>query len=318
MKLISTNLNEKLDFSINLDDFDAITSFVVDYLKDRISVYEKLQSNDFTEYDIKYYIHYFINPCLDDKKSHPYLYRIQHFLSRDYEVFNFSDLSSITNKLLDLFNYEFIDIESFFEDEHTNINSFYDLWNELYSQLKNYPYLMLNSFNYNVEDYVITYSDPNTDEFIIKSFKEFIHKMKKIFPNSLRRIDSFIFCDPSYINFVAGKGTMAYYIQDTVFMPSFINDEDKLFFVETLYHEFMHFIYELLPETEHILWYDYFDQWKDNNIKLTREYDKLDPEELFADVGSYIYGPEKNDFIKKPSDIVIDTFKDIIERGFNR
>lgn len=101
-------------------------------------------------------------------------------------------------------------------------------------------------------------------------------------------------------------------------MPSTIKDEDRLFFVETLYHEFMHFIYELLPETEHILWYDYFDQWKENSIKLTREYDKLDPEELFADVGSYIYGSEKNDFIKKPADMVIDTFKDIIERGFNR
>jgi len=177
---------------------------------------------------------------------------------------------------------------------------------------------MLDSFTYNVIDGVTTYADPNTDKFIRDTFDSFVSKIKPKFPNSLKRIDSFIFCDPSYIEFVAGKGTMAYYINDSVILPCTVKEDDKLFFVETLYHEFMHFIYELLPENIQVIWYDYFDTWIENEVTLTREYDKLDPEELFADVGSFIYGPEHNDFIKEPSQIVVDVWKNLIESGFSQ
>lgn len=310
-------IREQLDFTFSIRDFNTITVLLEQYLDDRISVYNNLISSENKE-DIDLYIHYFITPILEDEKTHPYLYRIKHFLSREYELYNHPDITDIVASLQEIFgiNKEQIDaLEDFLDFEHDSIENIYTLWQEFTEKVREYPLLLLNQFDYKIKDFVPVYSDPSTDEFVLKVFDKFVDDMKTYFPASLRRIDSFIFCDPAYIEYVAGEGTMAYFTSESVFLPCYVEEKDKNFFTETLVHEFGHFIFDLLPETEQILWYDLYDTWKENNIKMTRDEGKNDVEELFADVFSIIHSPV-HDFIQQPSTIIVDSFIDIIEQGF--
>jgi hypothetical protein len=141
--------------------------------------------------------------------------------------------------------------------------------------------------------------------------------MKKEYPTSLRRLDSIILCSKDYIEFVAGEGTMAYFVASNIFMPSSVPKEDELFFTTTIFHELGHFVYDLLPIECQILWQDYYIEWCKNNVKLTRD-ENNSVEELFADVFSLQYNPKQPDYIHEPSKLITNIFYEIIDRGFKK
>lgn len=304
-------------------DYDTITNILEGYLEDRTNAYSNLFNigGKVSQEDIDYYVHYYLTPFIENEKYHPAIYRIQHFLGREYELFNHPDIANIVYELQDIFsiNKEQVDnIENFEDFEFENINRIYDLWEELYNLVESYPLLSLEDYDYAIKDFIPIYTNPNTDTFVTNEFNKFVEIMKKEFPSSLRRIDCFIFCDPEYIEFVAGEGTMAYFTSESVFMPCYVSEENKKFFIETLFHETFHFIFSLLPETLQALWYELYSDWERDSVKMTREKkEDNEVEELFADVGSWVYSPV-NDFIKQPSTIIIDSFKEILELGFRK
>ena len=62
-------------------------------------------------------------------------------------------------------------------------------------------------------------------------------------------------------------------------------------------------------------WYDNYEEWLANGTKLSRDEGYNEVEELFADAFSCIFA-DSDDFIHKPSDIIIDTVKFIINSDF--
>jgi len=311
----NNTIREKLDFTFSYKDFDTITELLELYLSDRITAYQDIFENDYTEDDKNFYIHYFIYPFLEDEDIHPYIYRIQHFLNREYELFNHTEINSIIVELQDIFGItqEQIEaVEDFEEFEFNNIEKIYELWEKLYEEIKNYPLLDLKDYNRQEIDKTVIFSDPATDSFVLDTFYEFLSIMQKNFRSELMRLDSFIFCDPEYIEFVAGEGTMAFFTSDNVFMPCYVEEDQRHFFAETIFHEFGHFIFDLLSETDQVLWYDFYNEWLEKGLELTRE-EGNEVEELFADVFSIIFNPHTNDFLHSPSDIIINTFIEIIK-----
>lgn len=311
-------LTEKLDFSFSFKDYNIITELVDYYLDDRVYVFNKLiNDREYSEEEKLQYIHYFITPCLENEKQHEYLEKIKHFITREYEIYNYPKINTIINTLSSLFfvskeDYDLIDDFENYEVE--TIDLIYKSWQQLYELISQHPLLDLDSYNYEIIDFVpIYYKDAS--EFVLNETKKFIDNIKEEFPTSLRRLDSFILCSKDYIEFVAGEGTMAYFVSDNVFLPENVEEKDDLFFITALYHEFGHFIYSLLPEECQILWQDYYLEWTKNNIKLTRDKDN-EVEELFADVFSLLFNPNPPDFIHEPSRIIIQVFKEIINRGF--
>jgi hypothetical protein len=315
-------LSERLDFSFSYNDFAVITELLEQYLDDRVYVFNKLiNENSYTENEKTQYINYFITPCVEEMKQHEYLSKIQHFLSREYEIYNHPKIASLLDTLSSIFfttkeDYDLIDDFENYEVE--TIDAIYELWQQLHELISNYPLLNLDDYKYEVIDFVpIYYKKEDVDSFVLKEIKKFIHIMKKEFPTSLRRLDSVILCSKDYIEFVAGEGTMAYYIESTIFMPANVEKEDELFFVTTLYHEWFHMVYSLLPEECQILWQDYYIEWCKKGLRLTRD-ENNEVEELFADVGSIVYNTKNPDYIHEPSKIIINTFNEILKRGFKR
>lgn len=318
---MNNKLNEKLDFTFSYKDFNLITELLNQYMDDRVYVFNSIVSmNDgFTDDLKKEYIHYFIAPFMENKPYHKYLSKINHFICREYEIYNYPEISEIVANLKSIFNTDYNTleiIEDFEMYEMENINLIYALWEQFTSLVANYPILNLDTYNYEkIGSLPIYYNNPPKE--LLNEINEFILRMENEFPTSIRRLDSIILCSKDYIEFVAGKGTMAYFVSDTVFIPDDIKEDDYLFFITTLYHEFGHFIFSLLPEECYIIWYDYFDEWKQNKLKLTRDKEQdVDAEELFADVFSLIFNPNIPDYLHEPSQIIMNTFIDILNRGF--
>ncbi len=312
---------EKLDFSFSFSDFNVITELLDHYLEDRVYVFDEVfNAKTYSDKDKVDYIHYFIEPCIKDKPHHDYLERIQHFLSREYEIFNHPKISALVDTLQSIFftrKDDYDSIEDFEDYEVEVIDQIYESWQQLYQLISQYPLLELDTFKYEVIDFVPIYYTDDSDSYVLNEVKKFVKVMKKEYPTSLRRLDSLILCDTEYIEFVAGEGTMAFFVGDNVFMPNKVSDDDKLFFTTTLYHEFGHFIYDLLPEHCQVLWTDYYKEWITKGIKLTRE-EGNDVEELFADVFSLQHNEKKPDYISEPSTQIVDTYKDVLERGFTK
>jgi hypothetical protein len=309
-------LNEKLDFSFSIKDFSLITEILEYYLQDRLFAFNNL---DFSKpNNIESYINYFL--CPKTEKYHPYLFRIQHFIDRDYEFFNKEEIGSLVGKLRSLLRSDYdsiINIKDFQKYEFDCINDIFDNWDIFYQKVQDYPLLVIDSFTYDDSKQTPIYYDTNTDKFILNTVHEFLEIVSKAFPVSLRRLDSIILCDSEYIDFVAGEGTMAFFINDNIFMPKTVKEEDKNFFIETIYHEFGHYMFSGLYEADQILWYDLYEEWVKKDIQLTREEGKNEVEELFADAFSIKYSPV-NDFIEKPSEIVIESFTDILNHSYTK
>jgi hypothetical protein len=331
MYMIHKHLKEKLDFSFSIKDFEEISKLLEDFLLFRIDVFKELFcSNKGLEKKSKNeYIHFFItqydkdesNPDKPVAEQHHFLSRIQHFLSRNYEFFTLPEVQATIQSLLYCFTLTKEDIEenydNFEEFENNIIDLILDKWDDLYSKVQEYPFLTIKEFkNEIIQGVSVYYKENSIDNELLEIYKHFIVDMNTVFPKSLKRIDSILFVPQSYIDFTAGEGTTAFFLEDEIFMPEQIVEKDKKFFVETLYHEFGHFIFALLTETNQILWYKYYDEWSvSSNIKLTREYGKNEVEELFADAFSRIYSP-LHDFIQEPSTVIIDTVKNILQDDF--
>ena len=311
-------LTEKLDFSFAIKDFNLVTELLDQYLNDRVYTFNKMfNDHDISDEEKQQYIHYFITKIFDNKKQHEYLSKIQHFLSREYEIFTNPEVANIVNALSSLFfaNVEDFDlIEDFENYEVDTIEMIYEAWEELTELITIYPIIDLDSYEYEVVDLVPIYYK-KVQPFVLNEVKNFIHKMKEEFPVTLRRLDSIILCHKEYIEYVAGEGTMAYFISDTVFMPSNVESKDESFFTTTIYHELGHFIFSLLPEECQILWHDYYVEWLNSKLMLTRD-ENNESEELFADVFSLVYNIKNPDYIHEPSKIIVNTFKEVLNRGF--
>ena len=314
------SIKEQLDFSFSFKDFESVDEFEREYLNDRIKYFTKYFIDNIpTQNEYENYINFFITPIFDDKEQHPYLYRIQHFLERDYEFFTLPEVFSIKENLLKILNIDsnqLEQIDSFINFEFNNINDMADLWEELYNKIQEYPILMLNTFDFMDINGTKIYFEDNTDPFIKENFITFITNISELFPNELSKLGNWIICNPKYIEFSAGKGTFAFYMRDNVFVRSKVEEEDKKFYIETLYHEFFHFLFELLPEYVQIAWYDMYEIWKYKNVKMTRDEGKNSVEELFADVGSLLCTPI-HDFIQEPNPIIRDYVKIILKDNFN-
>jgi len=96
-------LKEKLDFSFSMTDFSIISDMLYEYMLDRVTVFNTMQDMSYDESIIDEYLHFFVSPHIKNKKYHPYIYRLIHFLSRDYEVFNVPTVASLVDILLDCF-----------------------------------------------------------------------------------------------------------------------------------------------------------------------------------------------------------------------
>lgn len=314
-------LKEKLDFSFSMKDFSEITKVLQSYMEERSTIYDNLFLNgNYTNDDLRKYAHYFITPLIKNREVHPALYRIKHFLSREYEFFTLPDVGSIIDQLQDYFSLSGEDLQLLdcpFEDfEYDVINAIIDLWNCLYDKACNYPFLIMNEYKNEVTNGVhFYYREDYVDKELLQIYMKFIEDVNTIFPKTLKRLDSILLVPQSYIDFTAGKGTAQFFLSDSIFAPEQIKEEDKKFFLETLYHETGHFIFDLLSETSQILWYDYYNNWIKKGIKLTREEGKNEVEECFADVFSRVYSPV-HDFIQEPNPIVVELFKNILEKEF--
>jgi hypothetical protein len=314
-------LQEKLDFGFSLKDFNEMTKILQAYMQERSDMYDKLFLHGaYTQDDMREYTHYFITPLLKDKPVHPAIYRIEHFLGREYEFFTLPEVGEIVFLLqqrISITPEDLQELEVSFEDfEYETINTIIDLWNMLYDKACNYPYLIMNSYTNDVINGVhVYYRKEFIDQDLYDLYIGFIEDINTIFPKSLKRLDSLLFVPQSYIDFTAGEGTAQFFLSDSVFAPERIKKEDKEFFLETLYHEFGHFIFALMSECSQILWYNTYNEWTEKGIKLTRDEGKNEVEECFADTFSRIYSPV-HDYIQQPNEIVLETARFILEEEF--
>lgn len=313
------HLSEKLDFSFSIKDFKEISSMFDQYMDDRVSLYKKIfLEQSPTKQQMLEYISFFITPVVENALEHPNLYRIKHFISRNYEFYTLPSVSVLIEDLYNYLNLSAEDInliEDFSEFEYNVIQTLYDSWRQLYEKVQELPFLLLKTFKYTTMCNCQIYYDPTTEEFTLKNFITFIKIIHKYFPKQLMRLDTFILCDPEYIEFSAGDKTMAFYLDDTVFIPCTVKNEDKEFYVETLYHEFAHHLFTLMKETSQLLWYDLYNTWVEKKLKFTRDDGNNEVEELFADVFSLLISPV-HDFIQDCSKTIKDYFKIIIEKEF--
>lgn len=327
--MAESKLTEKLDFSFSIKDFDEMTKLFEPYIQERIEFYKNLFCQEVSpdKESILEYIHYFITPILSSEeakekniKTHPFIGRVIHFLNRNYEFYILPGVQENIQMLLYCFSLTREDIEeqtNFEEYENKMIDIIIKEWEELYKKVLDFPYLTIKNFkNEIINGISVYYKEESIDPELYAIYRQFIVDMNTVFPISLKRIDSILFVPQSYIDFSAGEGTTAYFLEDEIFMPEQIKEEDKTFFVETLYHEFGHFIFALLPEASQILWYRFYQEWSTSEfIKLTRDEGKNEVEELFADGFSILYSP-LHDYLQRPSEIILDTVKNLIKDNF--
>ena len=194
-------------------------------------------------------------------------------------------------------------------------------WQDFIDYIRQYPLMNLDKMEYEEMFGCHVYFEKGTQKYIKSSFKDFIEHIAKDFPNILLRFDSFILTSPNYIELCAGDGTYAFYMDDTIFFSNKYDKDEKEFSNTVFYHEFGHFIYELIAETYQQYFTDCYIEWTENGTKLSRDlsdYSNLEgADELFADSFSCLYyEPSDEGFIHKPSEIILDTVRFILEQEY--
>lgn len=321
-------MNENLDFNLSFKDINCVNKLMKEFILDRKNFYKSVFLNgEYSNLDIKKYINYFTNLILFnenendndesiEKDKHPSLIRLTHFFSRNYEVFVQPEISNIVEDIKNILNGKnlenFEDLE--FEDiEFKEISDLENRWDELIQEFSTFPLLNLNKMNYEEICNCQVYYTQNTQSYILSIFKKFLMKINEIFSENLLRFDTFILIDPSFIEIRAGEGTVAYFTDSCAFFPNSCRDEDKDFIYQVFFHEFGHYLFSLISEEKVYYWYDCYERWvKNENIKFSREEGYNEVEELFADAFSCIFA-DSDDFIHKPSEIIINTVKFIID-----
>lgn len=331
------NLTERLEFNFHWKDIKVIDSLMQDYISDRVKCYDSIfcdNENDISLTDITQYLHYFTQYDFEyDYKVHPYLERLNNFLNRNYEIFSIPTLYEklpIIQGLLSPIelsvNYD--TIMEISDWEYNIIEQLKETWDIIINELLNFPLLNLDKMEYEELNGVQVYYDKDIDRNVAEPFKDFVNDIYNTFPNTLLRLDSFLLLDPEYIELVAGEGTKAYYLEDSIFFAKEIKDKDRegeeLFTVQSYYHEFAHFIYAQLSETYINYWIDNYEDWTEKEIKMTRDKDRnvqLDCfcEELFCDTFAcmFIDTPNTEEYIHNPSQIITDTVDFILRQEFN-
>lgn len=279
-------LSEKLDFSFSSEDFNTIDSLFNSYIQDRKSIYENLFTNsEYTKEEERDYINFFIKQIIKEEEQHPYLFHILHFLNRNYEFYTLPEIYDVVQKLKNCFN---ITPEYSLHDEIGLLTNTVQYWEKLKEKIRFYPLLDLNSYYKVTVDNTSVYYKDDSNKVLVEEVIKFVTKISNYFPKQLARLDSFILCSPEYISFSGGENTFAYYIQDSVFLKNTIEKKDYSFYIETLYHEFGHFLFELITEKNQVLWYDLYTLWESKKITMSREKENNEPEELFADAFSIL------------------------------
>jgi len=280
-------IEEKLDFSFSTEDYASIDDIFSSYLQDRKNTYENLfKDQSYSKEESLDYINFFIIKLDNNEEQHPYLDHIKHFLNRKYEFFTLPEIEKIVDQLKKWLSPE-LDTYSL-EDEEDTLDSLHNYWVLLGKKIRAYPLLTLSNYNkIRIGNTALFYKE-DTDDFVLDSVHKYVSHIVDLFPEQLARLDCFILCSPEYISFSGGKNTFAYYLEDSVFLKNSISEEDKKFYIETLYHEFGHFLFELMKERNQIRWYNLYDLWESKGVTMSRDEGKNDPEELFADAFSIL------------------------------
>ncbi len=347
-------LTERLDFNFSWNDITTVDNIFQDYIEDRIQsyneIFKELETIDSEE--IKKYLHFFINFDSNfDYDNHPNLERLYSFLDRDYEIFTIPSIIDVIplihNSLLPYYIDEIQNeddlgfLQDICEKEYDVLTNLKENWETFILEITNFPMLNLDNMDYENINGVQVYIDKNTKKENLDSFLLFLENIGKEFPNVLLRLDSFLLLDSEYIELVGGEGTKAYFLEDSIFYSNsfeqktktvddkntdkeFKKKEDKMFTIQSYYHEFGHFIFSLLSETYVNYWKDCYAEWEEKKVKMTRSEDRnsqLDVfcEELFCDSFACLFVdcPDEDYYIHNPSEVIIDSIKFILREEFN-
>jgi len=299
---------ERLDFSFSNDDLEKIKEMYFLYIK---SCFENIEDDKYLE---KYVIlpkgrDDFKNSILED------LYLLKEFFDRKYEIFTLDNIKIIVDKIKENLIFEDIeDTETFLKNEEKRLYYLERLFNDFENTLNDTAKLDLSSFAYDVYKNTLIYFLENTDKFILEQVAKFIDIINEKFLPYLSQLDKIVICDPEYLDYVAGGSCFAYYIDGDVFIPSEVEDKYKDFFIETIYHEFGHFVYYLIPAYMQIEWTKEYSKWLEKDYKFTREPDEeMDLYELFADCFAICYSPLQES-LKSPEKEVIEFFKKLMKK----
>lgn len=335
-----------------IKDSKSVDKLFKQYIEDRKQMYESVLDSELNDDSIAIYKDYFCKYCGElDNDVHPHLWRIIHFLERDYESYIENTIGSASANILLLLTD--IDYQDFEKDEYDRIVELEKEWNNFLDLILSVPLLDVNTMEFENKYGVSIYKNKKCDEFVLSAFDEFLETVHKVFPNTLTRLDAIVITTVEYIHLVGdGKysidgSTCAYYTDGCLFLASTLNMkedsdelEEKKFYYIVLFHEFSHFIFSTLSETAQIYWHNIYKDWRTKGINMTRDDDRNSQlydndgnesgenvEELWADTNGLIlynmtkFGKNnpttKEDYIHMPSYLITDTVEYLLRKEYN-
>lgn len=346
---MTKRLEENLDYTFSYKDLLAIDKLMKKYISDREEMYKSLfnSTEEYTKDDVKEYVEWFMGNASDmdiDKEEpihHKYLYRIKHFLERNYEFNLLPSYNDIVWAICDCMSYYGLpisdmndeEVEEFVENEMDCIEGLKNNWNAYLETLANYPLMHLENMKKTTVMGAEVYYDKNTQEFVLNNFLEFLQNVKHDFPQLISKFDRFLIVDNDYLKFLAcdedGQGeTQAFFTDNAIFLKckcdNLKDENERFFYKEVLYHEFGHYVFSMMAEYLQAYWFENYAKWKENDVKMCRDKDRnsqLDVycEELWADCFACFYLGDKmtdEDYIHLPSPMITDVFEFILRKGF--
>lgn len=331
-----------------IKDVKSIDKIIKSYIEDRKQMYETVLESEMDDKSISIYQDYFCSHCGElDTEVHPYLWRIIHFLERDYESFIEGKISSASSEVLNaLTNITYNDFE---QDEYNAIKNLEEKWSTFMDVVLSVPLLDVKTMSFENKYGVSIYKNKKCNNFVLSAFDEFLETTHRIFPNTLTRLDAIVITTMEYIHLVGdGKysvdgSTCAYYTDGCLFLANSLAEdtiEEKKFYYIVLFHEFSHFIFSTLSETSQIYWHELYKEWRNKGTKLTRDDDRNSQlydengnetgefaEECFCDQNAImLYNMTKfgrqnpttgDDYIHNGSPLILDTIQYLLEKEYN-
>ena len=322
-------INENIDFSSYdsfTKDFEAIKTLIIEYINDRKECFQTIISGICDKDSINIYNRFFIQCESEyDEDCWEGLWRIFHFLDRNYEIFNQEDITYTKQFLLQSLNECNTNVDTFIDDETDTLSLLIDNFNEFCKACENVKLLNIDKMdNFIIHD-INVYSSKNTDENVLELFNSILDNFMNTFRKDImHKLDTICLVDSDYIEYIGGEGTIAFYTDQCLFLSNKLDtlDKDEVKFYKTVVcHELGHFLYSNLSEVMQIYWYDLAKTWIENNTKLTRDDETNSQtgiemyEELFADCVACYFNSKimtDKDYIHNPNPIIMTTFKNII------
>lgn len=325
---------EKIEeaFHYNFDNFikdiQAIKNVLMNYVDECIVLFDELviEGKDLENYYKSIF------------KTDNYWY-INTFLKRPSEAFMVEELQNIKLKFWDVLTCDGDwkwknhkdDIENW---ETARLSMLKTKWSELEAEAVNQPIVNLGKYIYANIDGIQTYVTPECDENQAKILIGVMKKWSENFPTIARRLDCVIVVPKAYIELIGGDGTMAYTVEDAIFV-SCEPPEDRTDIL-ALSHEFGHHLYKQLSSNGQIYWQKKVREWDKRGTKTTRDPDRnsqYDPEnfnsgkeniwaeELYADVTAIKFHSKDfttdEDYIHYPAQEVIDEWNWLMKQEFS-